>query len=88
MSVVYVIQLKDKSLYVGRTNLTREERIANHRIGHKSARVVKRIGILAQRDDLIPAKWAGDLGYDESHEVEADLANRLRGLGYNVHGGH
>lgn len=88
MSVVYVVQLKDKSLYVGRTNLTREERIENHKRGHKSARVVKRIGILAQRDDLIPAKWAGELGYDESHKVEADLANRLRNLGYNVHGGH
>jgi len=88
MSCVYVIELNNDSLYVGRTNLTREERIHNHKIGHKSSRIVRKIGVKAQRDDLIPEIWKGELEYDESHTVETELAASLRKKGYIVHGGH
>ena len=88
MSVVYVIELQDDSLYVGRTNLTREQRILNHMNGHKSARIVKKLGVKRQRDDLIPESWLKDLDYEMSHLGEKVVAHLLREDGYVVHGGH
>lgn len=88
MSVVYVIELTDGSLYVGRTNLTRKQRIHNHQMGHKSARVVRRIGVLRQRDDLIPDYWNQELTYEESHVAERELAEHLKKKGHIVYGGH
>lgn len=66
-------------VYVGSTGLTPEERFANHRKGHKSARFVKAYGIR-----LRPRLYAklNPMTYAEAKALEEVLALRLRKRGY------
>ena len=73
------------SIYVGMTGLDPEERFANHKLGIKSAPVVKRYGIRLLRElyaHLNPMPYAA------AAQMEKDLAEDLRTAGYTVTGGH
>jgi hypothetical protein len=72
-------------VYVGMTGLTPEERFANHEQGIKSASVVKRYGIR-----LLPEFYAhlNPMPYEAAAQMEQDLAEDLRRVGYTVTGGH
>ena len=72
-------------VYVGMTGLTPEERFANHKEGIKDAWVVKRYGI-----QLMPELFAhlNPMPFDAAVQMEKDLAEDLRRLGYTVTGGH
>ena len=72
-------------LYVGETALTREERLANHRRGHRANALVKHH---AQRlsPNLAPEEEYATR--PEAKAVEAKVAERLRREGYCVSGGH
>jgi hypothetical protein len=71
--------------YVGMTGLTPEARFANHKAGIKSASVVKRFG-----ERLVPKLYAhlNPLSYEDALKMEQQLAEQLRGEGYQVFGGH
>ena len=92
---IYVVELADAAgrrrpdrpcVYVGQTVVTPEERLAQHKAGHKASRVVRRHG-LRLRPDL----YAG-LPLLASREaalvLEARVAAELRARGYRVFGGH
>ena len=92
---VYVVELAAPAagrrnalppVYVGQTVVTPEERLAQHRSGHKAARVVRRHGLR-----LLPELYEG-LPLLASREaalvLEARLAAELRARGYTVFGGH
>lgn len=69
--------------YVGMTGLPVHERFANHKRGHKCARVVHTYGVeLAYElfDDIPP------MSYKEAALTEPTLADDLRDLGYLVFG--
>jgi hypothetical protein len=72
-------------VYVGLTGLPPEERFINHKQGIKSAWVVKRFGIR-----LLPELYAylNPMPYLAAAQMERDLAEDLRRLGYTVTGGH
>jgi hypothetical protein len=72
-------------VYVGMSGLTPEERFANHKQGIKAAGLVKRYGIR-----LMPELYAhlNPMPYDAAVEMEKDLADDLKRLGYTVTGGH
>ena len=76
---------KKPCVYVGMTGLTPEERFANHKAGVKSAAVVKRYGVR-----LLPELYEhlNPMPYAAAAQMEMDLAEDLRGLGYTVTGGH
>ena len=88
---VYVVYLRNPSgdgragYYVGMTGLTPEARFANHKAGIKSASVVKRFG-----ERLVPKLYAhlNPLSYEDALKMEQQLAEQLRGEGYQVFGGH
>ncbi|HJM88951.1 MAG TPA: hypothetical protein QF624_04895 [Dehalococcoidia bacterium] len=92
---VYVVELDraatkvhESSLppvYVGMTGLTPEERFANHKRGHKAARVVRRYGVR-----LLPALYEhlNPVTYEEAARMEGELAEALRVRGHVVFGGH
>lgn len=88
---VYVVYLRNPrgdgkaGYYVGMTGLTPEERFANHKAGRKAAGVVKRCG-----ERLVPRLYQhlNPMTYPEAVEAEPRLAEELRGLGYQVFGGH
>jgi predicted GIY-YIG superfamily endonuclease len=88
---VYVVYLRNPrgdgkaGYYVGMTGLTPEQRLANHKSGLKSARVVKRCG-----ERLVPRLYAhlNPMTYAEAVEAEPRLAEELKALGYQVFGGH
>lgn len=92
---VYVVELdraaspdKDSTLppvYVGMTSLAPEERLANHKRGHKASRVVRRHGLR-----LLPSLYVhlDPMTYSEALRADAELAVRLRERGYVVFGGH
>ncbi len=69
-------------VYVGLTGLTREQRLENHRAGHKaSTRVQPYIR------DLRPDLWAGyeaATSWEEAKVAEKQLAEDLRSQGYAV----
>jgi hypothetical protein len=93
---IYVVELADAAgrrrrgarpcVYVGQTVVTPEERFAQHKAGHKSARVVRRHGLR-----LLPDLYEG-LPLLASREaalvLEARVAAELRTRGYRVFGGH
>ena len=72
-------------VYVGMTGLRPEERYANHKQGIKSAWVVKRYGVR-----LLPELYAhlNPMPFEAAAQMEKDLAEDLRHLGYTVTGGH
>jgi hypothetical protein len=72
-------------LYVGMTGLTPEKRFTNHKAGLKAASVVKRYGIR-----LLPELYVhlNPMPFEAAVEMETDLAEDLRRVGYTVTGGH
>jgi hypothetical protein len=86
---VYVVRLAHprakgrEAFYVGMTGLPVEERFANHKLGHRSARVVHKYGVELAREwyEDIPA-----MSYEEAAQAEPTLADDLRDLGYLVFG--
>lgn len=76
---------KKPCVYVGMTGLAPEERFANHKAGIKAAAVVKRYGIR-----LLPELYAhlNPMPFDAATQMEMDLAEDLRRVGYTVTGGH
>ncbi|HOB98963.1 MAG TPA: hypothetical protein PKM43_09490 [Verrucomicrobiota bacterium] len=72
-------------VYVGMSELTPEERFANHKQGIKAAAVVQRYGIR-----LLPELYAhlNPMPYEAAAQMEKDLAEDLRREGYTVTGGH
>jgi predicted GIY-YIG superfamily endonuclease len=72
-------------VYVGMTGLTPDERFANHKNGVKDAWVVKRYGVR-----LLPELFAhlNPMPFEAATQMEKDLAEDLRRLGYTVTGGH
>lgn len=67
--------------YVGMTGLTREERFANHKRGHKACRYVTRYGL-----HLMPPAFTNinPRTFEEAKRLERRIARRLRRLGYAV----
>ena len=76
---------KKPCVYVGMTGLTPEERFANHKAGIKDAGVVKRHGIR-----LLPELYEhlNPMPFEAAAQMERDLAEDLRRVGYTVAGGH
>jgi hypothetical protein len=76
---------KKPSVYVGMTGLTPEQRFANHKAGMKDSPLVKRYGIR-----LLPELYEhlNPMPYDAAAQMEKDLAEDLRRVGYTVTGGH
>ncbi|HAM72969.1 MAG TPA: hypothetical protein DCM86_15120 [Verrucomicrobiales bacterium] len=72
-------------VYVGMTGLPPEERFANHKAGIKASSVVERHGI-----ELLPELYEhlNPMPFQAAVEMEKDLAEDLRRLGYTVTGGH
>jgi len=72
-------------VYVGLTGLTPGERFANHKAGIKDAWVVQRYGI-----ELMPELYAhlNPMPFEAAVQMEKDLAEDLRRVGYTVTGGH
>lgn len=88
---VYVVFLRNPAgdgrpgYYVGMTGLSPEERFANHKQGHKAARVVRKHG-----ERLVPRLYAhlNPMPYARAKEMEGWLADSLRKRGFQVFGGH
>jgi hypothetical protein len=88
---VYVVYLRNPKgdgkagYYVGMTGLTPEQRFANHKLGVKAARVVRKHG---QR--LVPKLYAhlNPMPYLKAKDMEVMLADSLRKRGFVVYGGH
>jgi len=76
---------KKPCLYVGMTGLTPEERFANHKAGIKDASLVKRYGLR-----LLPELYEhlNPMPFEAAVQMEKDLAEDLRRVGYTVTGGH
>ena len=76
---------KKPCVYVGMTGLTPEERFANHKAGIKDAWIVQRYGI-----KLMPELFAhlNPMPFEAATQMEKDLAEDLRRVGYTVTGGH
>ena len=72
-------------VYVGMSGLAPEERFENHRLGYKSAWVVRKYGLR-----LMPELYAhlNPMPYEAAVQMERDLAEDLRNEGYTVTGGH
>ncbi len=68
-------------VYVGLTGLTPEERLRNHKAGHKASRYVRDFGTR-----LLPElyEYLNPMPYDVAGRVENELARALRGAGYAV----
>ena len=65
--------------------LSPEERFENHKKGIKAAAVVKKYGVR-----LVPTLYEhfNPMPYELAKEMEARLAEELRGRGFVVFGGH
>ena len=76
---------KKPCVYVGMTELTPEERFANHKTGTKPASVVTRYGIR-----LLPELYEhlNPMPFEAAAQMEQDLTEDLRRAGYTVTGGH
>ncbi|MBL9166657.1 MAG: hypothetical protein JNN07_02875 [Verrucomicrobiales bacterium] len=72
-------------VYVGMTGLLPDERFANHKAGIKAAWVVTRYGVR-----LLPELYdhLNPMPFEAAVQMEMDLAEDLRRLGYTVAGGH
>ena len=76
---------KKPCVYVGMPGLDPEERFANHKQGIKAASAVKRYGLR-----LMPELYAhvNPMPFEAAAQMEQDLAEDLRRVGYTVTGGH
>src|SRR5688572_21223998 len=76
---------KKPCVYVGLTGLPPDQRFANHLQGIKSSSFVQRYGV-----QLLPELYAhlNPMPYQAALQMELDLAEDLRRLGYTVTGGH
>ena len=76
---------KKPCVYVGLTGLDPEQRLANHRQGIKSSLFVQRYAVR-----LLPELYIhlNPMPYEAALQMELDLAEDLRRLGYTVTGGH
>ena len=85
---VYVIQVKGlrRTVYVGQSVLTPEERLANHLDGYKANGLVHRRGGRL-RSDLYGHLPRFAVRAD-AEKAEQELAADLRRRGWTVHGGH
>jgi hypothetical protein len=91
---VYVVLLSDDvgtrrnaefpSVYVGQTGLRPEHRYQNHKSGNRSSKYVRNYGIR-----LMPEIYEqfNPMTYEESMEIEGELADYLEEVGYTVYGG-
>ena len=72
-------------VYVGMSGLPPEHRFENHKNGYKAAWVVERYGVR-----LMPELYEhlNPMPYEAALQMEMDLAEDLRNLGYTVTGGH
>ena len=72
-------------VYVGLTGLHPDQRLSNHLRGFKSSSYVHRFGV-----KLLPELYShlNPMPYEAAVQMEADLAEDLRRLGYTVTGGH
>ena len=86
---VYVVRLENprgdgrEGYYVGMTGLPLAKRLANHKRGYKSARIVRDhgVGLAWELFEGIPA-----MSYKEASLTEPTLADDLRDLGLLVYG--
>lgn len=71
-------------VYVGMTGLPVEHRFENHKHGYKSAWTVRKYGIR-----LMPELYShlNPMPFEAAVQMEVDLAEDLRALGYTVTGG-
>ena len=71
--------------YVGMTGLSPEQRFENHKVGVKSARVVRKFG-----ERLVPKLYQhlNPMPYAKAKAMEIVLADSLRKRGFLVFGGH
>jgi hypothetical protein len=76
---------KKPCVYVGLTGLKPNERFSNHLRGIKSSAFVHRYGV-----KLLPELYThlNPMPYEAGLQMELDLAEDLRRLGYTVTGGH
>jgi hypothetical protein len=76
---------KKPCVYVGLTGLSPDVRFANHLQGVKSSAIVKRYAVR-----LLPELYhhLNPMPYEAALQMELDLAEDLRRLGYTVTGGH
>lgn len=85
---VYVIELRDGSLYVGSTAHPIRHRYAQHRAGVRlAARACKRVGVRRLRPGLYKHLQPFSNRVRAERE-EGRLAYQLRQQGYRVHGGN
>ncbi len=85
---VYVIEIEnlEKSLYVGQSALTPEDRLAQHLAGYKSNSEVRKNGGFLRPD--LYAEYPRFAVREQAEELEALLAKYLRLEGWTVYGGH
>jgi hypothetical protein len=71
-------------VYVGMTGLAVQDRLQNHKTGHKSAWVVEKYGLR-----LMPElyEYLNPMPFEAAAQMEKDLAEDLRADGYTVAGG-
>jgi hypothetical protein len=71
-------------VYVGMTGIPPIERFQNHKDGYKASHYVQKHGIR-----LLPELYdhLNPMPYEAACQMEKDLAEELRGLGYTVCGG-
>jgi hypothetical protein len=71
-------------VYVGMTGLPVDHRFENHKNGYKSAWVVRKYGVL-----LMPELYEhlNPMPFEAATQMEIELAEDLRALGYTVTGG-
>ena len=72
-------------LYVGMSGLPPEHRFENHKHGYQAAWAVEKYGVR-----LLPELYEhlNPMPYEAALQMEMDLAEDLRDLGYTVTGGH
>lgn len=68
-------------VYVGMTCRTPEERFAQHKMGYKAARIVRRYGIRLKPRQF---RFYNPMTRDEAKYMEVEKARRLRNRGYGV----
>jgi predicted GIY-YIG superfamily endonuclease len=71
-------------IYVGMTGLDPRERFANHKNGHKAARIVQKYGIRLLHEFF---EYLNPMPFEAAAQMEKDLAEDLRRQGYAVTGG-
>src|SRR5689334_4154483 len=76
---------KKPCVYVGMSGLKPDQRFNNHKSGIKAASIVKRYGIR-----LLPELYEhlNPMPFEAAVQMEKDLAEDLRRVGFTVTGGH